>query len=96
MERAEASYILHAPSVEKKQLLFADIKENGFNNARYTDFFCAFVQIMLKFIKAAILTVVLWHFSILATFSHSEQSHPMTVKEAIILRLTPFVRLLTT
>ena len=31
MERAEASYILHAPSVKKKQLLFAGIKENGFN-----------------------------------------------------------------
>lgn len=40
--QAEATYILHAPSVEKKQPLFAGTKENGFNNARYTDFlrFC--------------------------------------------------------
>lgn len=36
--QAEATYILHAPSVEKKQPLFAGTKENGFNNARYADF----------------------------------------------------------
>lgn len=58
-----------------------------------TRIFCAFVWIMLKLIKAAILTAVLRHFFILATFSHTDRTEAQWPSKGHISPLHAFCTL---